>query len=98
MIVGRGLFHVFIAAERPMFVDLLRSVLPHGGRCCMLFSVTGSPGLTFPGVSRKEIRTAFREGGGLIRFRKPALKPILTRTAPASVFYPLKESDDVGGW
>ena len=62
-VVDCGLFHVFSAAERPVFVNQLRSVLLPGGKYFMLCFSDREAGTSGPHrVSRKEIRSAFRDG------------------------------------
>ncbi|MCH7496859.1 MAG: class I SAM-dependent methyltransferase [Candidatus Marinimicrobia bacterium] len=62
-VVDCGLFHVFSAAERPVFVNQLRSVLLPGGKYFMLCFSDREPGTSGPHrVSRNVIRSAFRDG------------------------------------
>jgi cyclopropane fatty-acyl-phospholipid synthase-like methyltransferase len=61
--IDSGLFHVFSDAERPIFVDGLRSRLHQGGQYHMLCFSDREPGTWGPRrVSRNEIKETFTEG------------------------------------
>ena len=58
-----GLFHTLSDEDRPVFVDNLAAVLPHGGRYFMLCFSDLEPGGYGPRrVTQGEIRDCFREG------------------------------------
>jgi len=74
-----GLFHTLSDEDRPVFVDNLAAVLPHGGRYFMLcFSDLEPPGYGPRRVTRQEIRDSFRDGW-TINYIRPAVFESRTR-------------------
>jgi cyclopropane fatty-acyl-phospholipid synthase-like methyltransferase len=58
-----GLFHTLSDEERPVFVNNLAAILPHGGKYFMLcFSDREPAGYGPRRISEREIRESFRDG------------------------------------
>jgi cyclopropane fatty-acyl-phospholipid synthase-like methyltransferase len=74
-----GLFHTLSDEDRPLFVNNLAAILPHGGKYFMLcFSDREPAGYGPRRVSEQEIRESFRDGWS-IRYIRPATFESRTR-------------------
>jgi cyclopropane fatty-acyl-phospholipid synthase-like methyltransferase len=74
-----GLFHTLSDEDRPVFVDNLAAVLPHGGKYFMLCFSELEPGGYGPRrVTQGEIRDSFRDGW-TINYIRPAVFESRTR-------------------
>ncbi len=63
VVIDSGVFHVFEDAQRPVYVNSLRSALRRGGMYCMLCFSDRQPGDWGPRrVSQAELSAAFAEG------------------------------------
>ncbi len=72
-VTDSGFFHTLSDEDRPVFVDNLAAVLPHGGKYFMLCFSDLEPGDYGPRrVSRGEIEESFRDGWS-ISFIRPAV-------------------------
>jgi len=77
--IDSGLFHSLSDEDRPVFVDNLAAVLPHGGKYFMLCFSDLEPGGYGPRrVTQGEIRDCFREGWS-INYIRPAVFESRTR-------------------
>jgi cyclopropane fatty-acyl-phospholipid synthase-like methyltransferase len=78
-VTDSGLFHTLSDEDRPLFVDNLAAVLPHGGKYFMLCFSDLEPGGFGPRrVTQEEIRESFRHGW-TIRYIRPAAFESTTR-------------------
>ena len=74
-----GFFHTLSDEERPVYVNNLAAVLPHGGRYFMLCFSELEPGGYGPRrVTQREIRESFRDGW-VINYIRPAVFEANTR-------------------
>ena len=78
-VTDSGLFHTLSDEDRPVFVDTLAAVLPHGGNYFMLCFSDLEPGGYGPRrISKKEIEDCFRSGWS-INYIRPATFESRTR-------------------
>jgi cyclopropane fatty-acyl-phospholipid synthase-like methyltransferase len=69
-VTDSGFFHTLSDEDRPVFVDNLAAVLPHGGKYFMLCFSDLEPGDYGPRrVSRREIEESFRDGWSISSIR-----------------------------
>ncbi len=74
-----GLFHTLSDEDRPVFVDNLAAILPHGGKYFMLCFSELEPGGYGPRrITQGEIRDSFRDGW-TINYIRPAVFESRTR-------------------
>ncbi|MGB9175635.1 MAG: class I SAM-dependent methyltransferase [Methanoregula sp.] len=74
-----GLFHTLSDEDRPVFVDNLAAVLPHGGKYFMLcFSDLEPAGYGPRRITQQEIRDSFRDGW-IVNYIRPAVFESRTR-------------------
>jgi cyclopropane fatty-acyl-phospholipid synthase-like methyltransferase len=78
-VTDSGLFHTLSDEDRPLFVDTLAAILPHGGNYFMLCFSDLEPGGYGPRrIARKEIEDCFSDGWS-INYIRPATFESRTR-------------------